>query len=83
MELFLRKFGNSTGLTFPPGLLKDMGLQPGQAVTVNTTGTGSLVITPKRRYTRAELIAQCNRKAPEPADLALWGAAKPVGREVF
>jgi antitoxin ChpS len=29
------------------------------------------------------LIAQCDRKAPPPADLELWTHARPVGREVW
>ena len=34
MQVFLRKLGNSTGLTFPPALLRDLGLVAGQVVTL-------------------------------------------------
>lgn len=37
----------------------------------------------KHRYTLAELVQQCNPKAENPADLALWDAAHPVGNEVL
>ena len=31
----------------------------------------------------ADLVAQCDLKAPPPADLAQWESTKPVGREVW
>ena len=31
----------------------------------------------------AALLAQCDPKAPPPADLALWDAARPVGHEAW
>lgn len=83
MELTLRKFGNSTALSFPPSLLKDLGLKVGQALTLGKTQDGLLTLSPKRRYTLAELVAQCDPTAEQPADLAIWDAAQPVGREVI
>lgn len=83
MELTLRKYGNSTALAFPPGLLRDLGLKVGQALTLSTTAEGVITLAPKRRYTLAELIAQCDQHAAPPADMALWDAAKPVGNEVL
>jgi predicted RNase H-like HicB family nuclease len=35
------------------------------------------------RYTLAELVQQCDPNAENPADLALWDAARPVGNEVL
>ena len=84
MELTLRKYGNSTALAFPPGLLRDLGLKVGQALTLGTTPEGVITLAPKRRrHTLAELIAQCDLQAAPPADMALWDAAKPVGQEVL
>jgi antitoxin ChpS len=86
MELQLRKLGNSTGLTLPPSLMRDLGLAAGQLVTLNKTADGGLLIQPKRKrpkYTAAELNALCNPKAPMPDDLAAWDRMKPVGSEAW
>jgi antitoxin ChpS len=86
MELLLRKFGNSTGLTLPPAILRELGFAEGQVVTVNKTPEGGLLIQPKRqrkKYTAAELNAMCNPKAPMPDDLVAWGDMKPVGSEAW
>ncbi len=82
MEIVLKKMGNSTALVMPPPVLKDLGLGVGHHLTLNTTPDGKIVLTPKRKYVLAEMITQCDLKAPMPADLALWDVAKPVGQEV-
>lgn len=83
MEVVLRKYGNSTVAVLPPAVLKDLGLAAGQAMTLDTNDLGQIVLARKRKYVLADLIAQCDRKAPPPADLALWDAAKPAGQEVW
>lgn len=83
MEVVLKKMGNSTALVVPPPVLKDLGIRVGQHMTLDTTTDGRIVLTPKRKYLLADLIAQCDLKSPPPADLGLWEAAKPVGQEVF
>ena len=83
MEVVLKKMGNSTALVMPPPVLKDLGIGVGQRMSLSTTIDGKIVLAPKRKYTRADLIAQCNLKAPPPADMAEWDAAPPVGREVW
>lgn len=83
MEVVLKKMGNSTAVVVPPPVLKDLGIGVGQRMTLDTTADGRIVLSPKRRYTLAEMIAQCDPKAPPPADLALWETARPVGLEVF
>ena len=83
VEISLRKFGNSTGLAFPPSVLKDLGWKAGQAMTMGTTADGKITLEPKRRYNLAELIAQCDPKAPPPADMAPWDAAQPAGQELL
>jgi antitoxin ChpS len=82
VEVVLRKYGNSTVLALPPALLKQLGLKAGQAMTLESAD-GRITLVPKRRYTLAELIAQCDQNAPPPSDLALWQSARPVGREVW
>ncbi len=86
MQLQLRKLGNSTGLTFPPALLRDLGLAAGQLVTLDKTPDGGLLIKPQRgrpRFTAAELNALCNPKAPMPDDLTAWERMAPVGNEAI
>lgn len=83
MEIVLRKYGNSTVAVLPPPVLKDLGLAAGQAMTLDTTPDGRIVLARKRKYRLADLIAQCDLKASPPEDLALWESAKPVGREVW
>jgi antitoxin ChpS len=83
MEVVLKKMGNSTALVLPPPVLKDLGLGAGHPMTLVTTKDGSIVLTPKRKYVLADLIKQCDLKAPAPDDLALWAAARPMGQEVL
>jgi antitoxin ChpS len=52
-------------------------------MTLSTTDQGEIVLARKNRYVLADLIAQCDRKAPPPVDLALWDAARPAGQEAW
>lgn len=83
MEVVLKKMGNSTALVMPPPVLKDLGIGVGQHLSLSTTPGGQIVLTPKRKFSLADMIAQCDLKAPPPADLGLWDQAKPVGGEVL
>ena len=83
MEVVLKKYGNSTVAVMPPPVLKDLGIKAGQSMTLETTADGKIILSPKRRYTLAELIAQCDVQAAPPADMALWDAARPAGNEVW
>jgi antitoxin ChpS len=55
----------------------------GQHLSLETTVDGKIVLTRKRKYILADMIAQCDSKARPPAELALWDSARPVGGEVF
>lgn len=83
MEVVLKKMGNSTALVMPPPVLRDLGIGVGQHLTLDTTADGRIVLTPKRKYVLADMIAQCDLAAAPPADLELWDAARPVGQEVL
>jgi antitoxin ChpS len=52
-------------------------------MTLDTNAQGQIVLTRKRKYALADLIAQCDTAAPPPADLALWESAPPAGQEVW
>jgi antitoxin ChpS len=83
MEVVLKKMGNSTALVMPPPVLRDLGIGVGQHLTLATTADGKIVLTPKRKFVLADMIALCDLKAPPPADLALWEVARPAGQEVL
>lgn len=83
MEVVLKKMGNSTALVMPPPVLKGLGIGVGQRLSLETTADGKIVLSPKRKYTLADMIAQCDPKAPPPLDLAPWDVARPMGQEVL
>ncbi|MHB8310117.1 AbrB/MazE/SpoVT family DNA-binding domain-containing protein [Metallibacterium sp.] len=83
MDVVLKKMGNSTALVMPPPVLRDLGIGVGQHLSLDTTADGKIVLIPKRKFNLADMIAQCDLKAPPPADLSLWDVAKPMGGEVL
>lgn len=83
MEVILKKMGNSTALIVPPPVLRDLGIAAGQPMSLETTADGRIMITPKKKFTLAQMLAQCDPKAPPPADLAAWDTARPVGGEAW
>jgi antitoxin ChpS len=83
MEIVLRKYGNSTVAVLPPSVLKALGLSAGQEMTLGTTEDGAIVLAPKKKFVLADLIAQCDPKAPPPKDLGLWDKSGAVGQEIW
>jgi len=86
MELMIRKIGNSTGLTFPSALLRDLGLAVGQMMSLKQTDDGALLLRVKparKKYSAKELNALCDFNAPMPPDLVAWDAVQPVGNEAL
>lgn len=82
MDLAIRKLGNSAGVILPATLLKSLGLSIGQHLEAEEVD-GKLMLTPRaKKYTLNELLAQCDQKAPPPADLTDWSDMPAVGAEV-
>jgi antitoxin component of MazEF toxin-antitoxin module len=81
-EATIRRQGNSVGVNIPSPILRHLGFTVGQTVSLQATAEG-LLITAKRskRYTAAELNAQCDPKAPMPSDLEAWDNMCDVGSE--
>lgn len=52
-------------------------------MSLQTTEDGRIVLSRKRKYSLAEMVAQCDLKAEPPADLALWDKSRPAGDEVW
>lgn len=73
MEIFIKKLGNSAGILLPSVLMRALNLSVGQSVNIEMIG-GNLLVKPQtaRRYTLKELVAQCNPKAPMPAEVLEW-----------
>lgn len=73
MEVFIKKLGNSAGILLPSVLMRALNLSVGQSVNIEMIG-GNLLVKPQtaRRYTLKELVAQCNPKAPMPAEVLEW-----------
>jgi antitoxin ChpS len=80
MDVVIRKYGNSSVVVLPPGLMRDLGIQVGTSLSMNSAD-GVITLAPKKRYTLEELVAQCNPKAKPPFDMAAWDGMPSVGRE--
>lgn len=48
MKVVLRKYGNSTEMALPPGLLKNLGSKAGLVMTIDATPEGRMSFTPVR-----------------------------------
>lgn len=81
MEIILRRYGNSTVVVLPPPVLKDLGLIVGQAMALDTTPDGKIMLSRKPKYTLEALVAACDLNAPQPEDLLLWDNAPASGQE--
>lgn len=80
----LRKVGGSVMLAVPRTLLDVLDLRPGAKVGI-AVESGRLVVKPKQRprYSLAELLAQCDRKAPRVKEEQEWLDSKPLGGELI
>lgn len=76
MQVKIMKSGNSTAIRLPAPLLKHMGLSVGSALNVAYT-RNSITLVPvdlRPQYSLADLVAQCDANAPEPAGLEAWNS---------
>ena len=80
----LRRVGGSVMLAVPPALLDILNLQPGAKVGI-AVESGRLVVEPRQRprYTLAELLAQCDPKAPRAKEEREWLDSRPAGGEIL
>ncbi|OXI16144.1 AbrB/MazE/SpoVT family DNA-binding domain-containing protein [Burkholderia sp. AU15512] len=83
MELKIQKWGNSAAVRLPAVLLEQIDASVGSSLNADVRPDGVLLSPARRKYSLDDLIAQCDPKAPEPADLAGWGESKPVGHEAW
>ncbi|MYN26854.1 AbrB/MazE/SpoVT family DNA-binding domain-containing protein [Duganella levis] len=83
MELSIQKWGNSAAVRLPTELLGILKVTLGDKLSVNVQPEGVLLKAARPSYSLADLVAQCDITALEPADLAEWSNVKPVGREAW
>lgn len=81
MELSVQKWGNSAAVKLPTELLALLKVKLGDKLSVNVQPAGVLLTPSRPKFALADLIAQCDLEASEPADLAAWSDIKPTGRE--
>ncbi|WP_308925800.1 AbrB/MazE/SpoVT family DNA-binding domain-containing protein [Janthinobacterium sp. J1-1] len=81
MELSIQKWGNSAAVRLPTELLGMLKVSLGDKLDVDVRPDGVFLKAKRPVFSLAELVAQCDGTAPEPADMAAWSAPKPVGRE--
>lgn len=79
LDTNLRKVGGSVMLAIPPALLKKLGLEAGETVSLDIQD-GKLLVEPKQKpsYKLADLLAEHQALGLE--DDA-WEEVPPVGRE--
>lgn len=83
MAVKIQQWSNSAAIRLPSTVLKQKSLVSGDLLTLDVSAE-AMTLKPaktKRHYRLADLMAQCDLAAPEPADLAVWNAMQPVGRE--
>ncbi|MCU6498442.1 PbsX family transcriptional regulator [Rugamonas sp. A1-17] len=83
MELLIQKWGNSAAVRLPTELLGILKVTLGDKLSVNVQAEGVLLKAACPSFSLADLVAQCDPSAPEPADMAAWSHVKPVGREAW
>lgn len=79
----LRKVGGSVMLAVPPAILDLLELKPGASVGIGVEDGRLIVERRKRKYTLAELLAQCDPDAPFSEEDLEWLNSPPVGRELI
>ncbi|MQA21884.1 AbrB/MazE/SpoVT family DNA-binding domain-containing protein [Rugamonas rivuli] len=83
MELSIQKWGNSAAVRLPTELLGILKVVLGDKLSVSVLPEGVLLKAARPSYSLDELVTQCDTTSPEPADMAAWHNAKPVGREAW
>jgi antitoxin MazE len=81
METLVSRWGNSLGLRIPKALAAEAGLSPGDAVRIDRTPEGLMImkVQPRPKVSLSELLARVTEdNRHEAVD---WG--DPVGRELL
>jgi antitoxin ChpS len=79
MKLNIQKWGNSAAIRLPATMLTQIGATIGDAIEVDPQAFR----VAKPKYKLADLLAQCNKNAQPPADMATWESTSPIGAEIL
>ncbi|QWA09372.1 AbrB/MazE/SpoVT family DNA-binding domain-containing protein [Sodalis ligni] len=83
MRIAIKKWGNSAGMIIPAQVLEQLHLQVGQELFAEIRGDELILKSGKRKYTLAELIAECDPEASPASDMAIWQGSDQKGNEVW
>ena len=83
MELSIQKWGNSAAVRLPTELLGMLKASLGDKLSVDVRPEGVMLKAKRPAYVLSDLVAQCDLRAKEPVDMAVWNKIKPVGREAW
>ncbi len=80
-EIKIQKWGNSMAFRIPAPMLRSLGIGEGQTLSLSIEGNALVARPTQKRYTLAELLAQCDlTQAINPQERE-WLDARPVGFE--
>lgn len=83
----LRTVGNSVAVVIPKQWLAVLKLQAGSQVELALEGNRLTLQAPakaaRKKYTLAQMLAECDPNAPYPEELHEWNNMPAVGREVW
>ena len=78
-KIKIQKWGNSMAFRIPAPMLRSLGIGEGQTLTLSIEGQALVARPTQKRYTLAELLAQCDLTQPISAQEREWLDASPVG----
>jgi antitoxin ChpS len=83
MQVKIQQWGNSSAIRLPAIVLKQMSLVSGDLLMLDVSPEAITLkpVKAKPHYQLADLMAQCDLTASEPAEMAAWNAMQPVGCE--
>lgn len=69
MRLKIQKWGNSAAVRLPASILAQLGVKVGDSFEVDVSAQVATLRAAKPKYKLADLLAQCDKNAPPPAEM--------------
>jgi len=80
-KIKIQKWGNSMAFRIPAPMLRTLGMSEGQTLSLSIEGDALVARPAQKRYTLAELLAQCDFSQPMSSEEREWLDAPLVGLE--
>lgn len=79
----IQRWGASAAIRLPAPVLKQLRLRVGDSLKLTATADAIILksVKTRPRYQLADLLAQCDLSASEPAEMTAWNREAPAGRE--